>query len=324
MSLGLVLQALAGGAATGAAYGLVGLGFALIYRVNGVLNFAHGDLVTTGIFTFLLVLGGAGGAALAGVAPPVVALAVVGAVVVAGLMGLLIQRAAVAPFVRRGSTAGWIAATVAAGLFLRALIGVGFQGESYAVPDILVHPLGAGGVVALPGGGVVQVRSIILFVIAVALAVAFDRWTSLSRTGRAMRAVALDERAAELCGISPGRARAVAWMTAGVLAAVAGLLVAPARPVSIDFGVLLGLKGTAAAVLGRLGSARGTIVAGIAIGVGESIVTSLSIPALSLGTLQLPGLGPFPGLQDVGALSVLVAAIALLPRLVGDTPIERD
>jgi branched-chain amino acid transport system permease protein len=317
MTAGLFLQALVAGAAAGAVYGVIGLGYALIYRMSGVLNFAHGDLVTAGVFCFLLVVGGGGAVALVGLSPAVLLLGVAVAVLAAALIGVAIQRLAVSPFLARGSSLGWIGGTVAAGLLLRALVGMRFQAESYTVPEILPG-LGAGGAIPLPGGGVMQPRTVVVLVMALALALAFDRWLAASRTGRGMRAVAQDADAARLCGVSPERLRLVAWALAGVLAAVAGLLVAPSRPLTLDVGIILGLKGTAAAVLGRLGSARGTVLAGLAIGVGESIVTTLYIPPVSLGTLRLSQLGPLPGLQDVGPLLVLVLVLALLPGLVRD------
>jgi branched-subunit amino acid ABC-type transport system permease component len=130
-----------------------------------------------------------------------------------------------------------------------------------------------------------------------------------------MRAAAEDADSARLCGVSPEQLRLLAWVLAGMLAAAAGLLAAPSRPLTLELGVILGLKGTAAAVLGRLGSARGALVAGLGIGVGESLVTTLSLPALNLGPLSLPRLGPAPGVQDAGVLAVLVVAIAFAPRL---------
>ena len=308
--MGLLIQAVVSGLAAGAVYGLVGLGYGLIYRMSGVLNFAHGDLVTAGIFVFLLVLGG-GAAVAAGLVPGAVLVpAIAVAVGATALAAVAIQRVAVGPFLARGLPAGWIAATVAAGLLLRALVGIRFQAQSYTVPEILpVQGIGRDGLLNLPGGGVLQARSLVVLGTALLLALAFDRWLATSRAGRAMRAASQEPDAARLAGISPEKLRLLAWGIAGVLAAVAGLLLAPARPVTLDLGVVLGLKGTAAAVLGGLGSARRTIVAGLLLGVGETVLT----------TLPLPVTGPMPGLEDTGALLVLVVALAVLPGLLRDT-----
>lgn len=318
LNAGLLLQAVVAGLAAGAVYGVVGLGYGLVYRMSGVINFAQGDLVTAGVYTLLLVAGGGGAVALVGLSPALLAAAVVVAVGAGIAAALLVERAAVAPFLARGSTVGWVAATVAAGLFLRALVGSVFQAESYTVPELLPLQQVLGySTVTLTGGAILQLRGLAVLGVGLLLAVGFDRWLSRSRTGRAMQATTQDADAARLCGVSPERLRLLAWGLAGALAVVAGLLVAPSRPLTIELGVVLGLKGTAAAVLGRLGSARGTIIAGLALGTGESLLTTLSLPSITLGPVHLAQVGPFPGLQDVGVLLVLVGVLALAPRALG-------
>jgi branched-chain amino acid transport system permease protein len=308
MNAGLLLQATLAGAASGTLYGLVGLGYALVYRVSGVLNFAQGDLAAAGVYVFLFVLGGGGAVALVGLSPWSLAAAMLVALAASVLVALVVERAAVAPFLARGSVVGWVAATVAAGLFLRALAGLAFQAESYTVPEILpIRALFGAATLALPGGGVLQLRAVLVLALGLILALGFDRWASGSRTGRAMQAATQDMDAARLCGLSPERLRLLAWALAGTLAVVAGLLVAPARPLTLQLGVVLGLKGTAAAVLGRMGSTGRTLVAGVGIGIAESLLTTLRLPGLALG--------PFPGLQDVGALLLLVAVLAAAPGL---------
>jgi branched-chain amino acid transport system permease protein len=286
--------------------------------MSGVLNFAQGDLVTAGIYTFLLVVGGGGAVALVGLSPALLGAGVVVALAVGAAVALTVDRAAVAPFVSRGSVVGWVAATAAAGLFLRALAGVRFQAESYTVPEVIpIRSLLGFESVSLPGGAVLQIRAVVVLATGLLVALAFDRWLARSRTGRGMQATTQDSDAARLCGLSPAGLQLRAWALAGALAVVAGLLIAPTRPLTLEFGVVLGLKGTAAAVLGRLGSARGTIVAGLAIGVGESLLTTLSLPGVGIGPVSLPAMGPLPGLQDIAALVVLVLALGVAPRLLG-------
>ena len=325
MSPSLALQVLVSGLAAGALYGLIGLGYSLIYRMSGVLNFAHGDLVTLAVFAFLLAIGGGGAVGLAGVPAAVMGPAAVLAVAAVMLAALLLHRYGVAPLVARDSVVGWIAATAAAGLLLRSLVGARFQADSYTVPDLLpVSALGRAGLIDIPGGGVIAIRSVLVLGIAVALALGFDAWLRRSRVGLAMRAASDDPSTAELVGVSTRNLRLLAWLIAGFLAAVAGLLVAPSRPVTLELGVILGLKGTAAAVLGGLGSARGAVVAGLVLGVVESLVTTAAIPAIHLGPVDLPALGPSPGLQDVAALALLVFMLALFPRRLGRAEDDPD
>jgi branched-chain amino acid transport system permease protein len=318
VNLSLLLQVLLSGLAAGALYGIVGLGYGLIFRMSGVLNFAHGDLVTLGIFAFLLAVGGGGAVGVATVAPAVLVPAAIMAVAAVLLAAVLVHRYGVAPMLARNSVVGWVAATAAAGLLLRSIVGARFQADSYSIPDLLpTRQLGRGGVLDLPGGGIVEARTLVVIGVAALLAVGFDTWLRRSRTGLAMRVAADDPSTAELVGVSTRRLRLLAWLIAGLLAAIAGLLLAPSRPVTLELGVVLGLKGTAAAVLGGLGSGRGALVAGLCLGVFESVVTTAAIPAIQLGPVSLPPLGPSPGLQDVVALALLVLVLAILPGRAG-------
>jgi len=315
VNAGLLLQAGVAGAAAGAVYGLIGVGYTLVYRMSGVLNFAQGDLVSAGVYTLLLAVGGGGAVALVGL-PPALLLGGVLAALVAGIAAaLLVERVAVAPFVETNSVLGWAAATVAAGLLLRALVGLVFQAESYTVPEVIpLQQLLGFTTVSLPGGAVLQLRALAVLAAALTMAASFDRWLTLSRTGRAMRATTQDAEAARLCGLQPHRLRLLAWGIAGGLAVLAGLLVAPARPLTVQLGVILGLKGTAVAVIAGLGSARRTVVVALVVGILESLVTTLSLPGFSVGSLHVGAVGPFPQLLDIGVLLVLVAVLALAPQ----------
>jgi branched-chain amino acid transport system permease protein len=321
LTLGLVLQVLISGLAAGAVYALLGIGYSLIYRMTGVLNFAHGDLVSLAIFSFLFVLGGGGLVSVVQANATLLAIAIVVAIVVSALFASVLREAVVEPFTRRQSVLGWVAGTVAAGLLLRSVLSFWFTGDSYSAPDVLpIHALGLPDIVPLGGGATLQVRTVVILVVALLLALILDLWLTYSITGRAMRASAEAPAAARLVGISPRRLQATAWVIAGVLIAVAGLLIAPTRPLSITLGVILGLKGIAAAVIGRLGSARGAVVAGLGIGLVESIVTNLWVPAISLGAISMPQLGPAPALHDVLPLLALVLVLALAPRRLTSAP----
>ncbi|MEA2647520.1 MAG: branched-chain amino acid transport system permease protein, partial [Chloroflexota bacterium] len=232
--------------------------------------------------------------------PALLLLGAVLAVAITVAVAVALQRLAVGPFVERGNPLGWIAATAAAGLLLRSLIGLGWRAGDVTVPDVLAVAR-VTGAVSLPGGGSLAVRDIAVLAVAVLLAVAFDRWLAVSRTGAAMRAVADSRQAAMLVGITPARVALLAFGIAGLLAAVAAMLLGPARPFSLDLGVVLGLKGVAAAVLGRLGSARGALLAGLGIGVGESFLAAAYLPAL----------------YDIAPVALLVLLLALAPRRLG-------
>jgi branched-chain amino acid transport system permease protein len=137
-----------------------------------------------------------------------------------------------------------------------------------------------------------------VLVLGLAVGVAAERLLVRSRFGRALRAVADDPDAAALCGVDAARLLVLAFVAAGALAGLAGLLDAPSHAVSVDDGVVLGLEGMAAAVLGGLGSLRGALVGGLVVGVAQST-------AVHVGGAQL---------QDVVPLGILVVLLAVRPQ----------
>jgi branched-chain amino acid transport system permease protein len=303
MSGGVALQALVVGLAVGAVYGLVGLGFSVLWSLTRVIAFAHGDLVIGSVLLAVLAVVGRTPVALS---PDVVhSLALVALTLLFGLaLSVASYVVVVRPFLGRGHRAedllGWVAGGVTAGLVIRTALGVALPAAAYAVPDPLhLDDLTSSGVVSLPGGGTVGVR--VFPVLAVALVVAFaaDRLLVLSRTGRAIRSVADDPDAAALCGVAIERTVLVAFAAAGVLAATAAILYVPAGAVGVDRGVVLGLDGAAAALLGRFGAPRDAVVGGVVLGVLQ----------------QLAQVTPHVGAawSELLPLAVLVAVLAARP-----------
>jgi len=276
MSGGVLLQAVVSGLAVGAVYALVGLGFTLVWSMTRVLALAHGDVVVAAALTAVLVVVGR-----TPVASSLGAGRSIAVVVLALGVGIALSVAtyvvAVRPFLDRAHRSedvlGWVAGGVTAGLVVRTALALALPAAAYAVPDPLhLDALSTNGTVGLPGGGTVPVRVFPVLAVALLVAVGTDLFISRSRFGRAMRAVADDVDAAALCGVSLERTVLSAFVIAGSLAAVAGLLDAPGRLVAVDSGVTLGLAGAAAAVLGRLGSPQGAVVGGLALGVAQQLV----------------------------------------------------
>ena len=160
MSAAVAVQALVAGLATGAAYGLIALGFTLVHRLTGVIAFAHGDIVVGAVFVAVL--------AVVGTTPVASTLSVFGsvgllvvAVVAGGVLSVVVYVLAVRPFRasavgRRGDVVGWAAGGLAAGLLIRELTGLRFPQQAYALPDAL----GGAGVLSLGGGITVPVRGL--------------------------------------------------------------------------------------------------------------------------------------------------------------------
>lgn len=277
----MLLQAVLSGLATGAVLGLVALGFTLVAGTVRVLHLAHGDLVVAAVFTGVL--------GVLGTTPVAVALgpAQAGAFAVLVLLAGAVLSAAVAVLAvrphlpdpgtgRPGDVLGWVAGGVAAGLLLREGLGLLLPQEGYAIPDPLrLDALSSTGVLLLPGGQALPARVPAVLALALVAGLLIERLLVRSRFGKALRAVADDPDAAALCGVPARRVVLQAFVLAGLLAGLAGLLDAPGRTsLSVDDGVVLGLAGICAALLGGLGSPRGALLGGLALGLLQALVVT--------------------------------------------------
>jgi branched-chain amino acid transport system permease protein len=291
--VGVLLQVVLAGLSTGAVLGLVGLGFSLVAGTTRVLHLAHGDVVVAAVFTGVLgVLGRSPVARTldAGSSIGFVLLVLAGGALLSGLIALLV--------VRRQDPLGWLAGGVAAGLLLRAVLGLLLPAQGYAVPDPLrLSSLSDDGLVHLPGGTTLPVRVLGVLVLGLLVGVVAERYLVRSRFGRSLRALADDPDAAALCGVDAGRVLLLAFAAAGLLAGLAGMLDAPGHVVSVDDGVVLGLEGIAAALLGGLGSLRGALLGGLVVGLVQAVSVHAGGAAL----------------QDVAPLTLLVVLLALRP-----------
>jgi branched-subunit amino acid ABC-type transport system permease component len=302
---GVLLQAALSGLAAGAVLGLVALGFTLVAGTVRVLHLAHGDVVVAAVL--VAVLGVLGTTPVAVALAPGPAVAFVLLVLAAGtLLACGVALLAVRPHLpdaatgRPGDALGWVAGGVAAGLLLREGLGLLLPQEGYAVPDPLrLDALTSSGVFSLPGGQVLAARVPAVLLLALVAGVLTERLLVRSRFGKALRAVADDPDAAALCGVPARRVVLQAFALAGLLAGLAGLLDAPGRTsTSVDAGVVLGLAGIAAALLGGLGSPRGALLGGLALGLLQALVVAVLDPRWT----------------DVVPLAVLVLLLALRPE----------
>ena len=288
----VAIQALVTGLATGAAYGLIALGFSLVHRLTRVLAFAHGDIVTGAVFIAVLAVIGTVPVAAPLGAGEAIALTVC-ALAAGAALSAVVYALAVRPF--RGDALGWVVGGLAAGLLVRELLGLPFAQQAYALPD----PLGSPGTLSL-GEVTVPVRALIVLAIGLAVGVLVERVLAVTGAGAVMRAVSDDREAAALLGVPTERVVLVAFLLAGALAGLAGLLIAPQSPIGLEDGVLLGLKGMTAALLGRLGSLRLAIAGGLAVGAVEGLI----LAAPSLGAQW----------ADVIVLALLAVLAATRPR----------
>jgi branched-chain amino acid transport system permease protein len=244
------LQTFIGGVSLGAIYALVALGFSLVFRTMGLVNFSHGNVVMIGAYiasTFYIS------------AKLPFAIAMIVALGVTGLIGVIIERV-LRPLENKDFDLMLIG-TIGFGIVLEAIAIIIWGATGNAVPNpVAVAPIDLFGL---------RIRTYDLVVLAIATAATVLLVFFLQRTkrGAAMQAVAMDHEAATAVGIHVGRSNAMAFMLGAALAALAGGLVGPLLYVNPSMGGTLGIKGFAGAILGGFGSIPGAIVGGIAIGV---------------------------------------------------------
>jgi branched-chain amino acid transport system permease protein len=248
------VQFVASGLTAGAIYALVALGFSIVYNASGAINFAQGEFVMVGGMSAVSLLA-------TGLPLPV---AVLLAITVAVIVGLLVEKLAIEP-ARHAGTVTLIIITIGVSLFLRGLAQLVWDKRVHALPafsgDQPIHLFGA---TLLPQS---------LWVLAGAgLAVAGLSWF-FGRTlfGKAMLATSYNPLAARLVGVNTRTVLLASFGLAALLGALGGVLTAPITFTAYDTGIMLGLKGFAAAMLGGLGSFSGAVLGGLLLGLAEGL-----------------------------------------------------
>ena len=248
------LQFLLAGLTVGAIYALVALGFSIIYNASHVINFAQGEFV---------MVGGMCTVWLANAGWPLPA-AVAAAVLLAALLGLALERLAVEP-ARGASVVTLIIITIGASILLRGLASVVWDKKFHALkPFSGEAPLHIGGATLLP-------QSLWVLGVTLAIVVLLSWFFGRTLLGKALLATSHNRLAAQLVGISVRRVLLTAYGLSAALGGVAGILIAPITFTSWDVGVMLGLKGFAAAILGGMGSGPGAVLGGLALGIIEAM-----------------------------------------------------
>jgi branched-chain amino acid transport system permease protein len=248
------MQYLLTGLTVGAIYALVALGFSIIFNASHVINFAQGEFVMIGgMATVSLVTAGVP-----------YALAIALAIAAAALVGLALEKFAVEP-ARDASVVTLIIITIGASIFLRGLAMLVWDKNLHALKPITGDkPITIAGATILPQS---------LWVLGVTLAIVLALSWFFGRTllGKAMLATSHNRLAAQLVGINVRMVLFLSFGLSAALGAIAGILIAPITTTSYDVGVMLGLKGFAAAILGGLGSGIGAVAGGLVLGIVETM-----------------------------------------------------
>ena len=282
------LQLVISGIAQGCIYGLIALGFVLIYKATETVSFAQGDLMMLGAY------GGLAGMTMLGFP---FWLAVPAAIAAMALFGVLTERVVIRPILGQPAFS-IVMLTIGIGYVARGLItmlpGIGTDTHTLPVPYR--------NVTWNAGGLILSAEHMVVIVVTALLCLGLFAMFRYSKLGIAMQASSQNQLAAYYMGIPVKRLNGLVWGLAAAVAAIAGLLLAPITFVHANMG-FIGLKAFPAAVVGGFGSLPGAIVGGLIIGIVES-----------LSGFYLP-----EGFKDIAAYVVVLIMLMVKPNgLFGD------
>ena len=272
-----LLSYLINGISLGSVYAIIALGYTMVYGIAKMLNFAHGDIIMVGGYVALTMMMSAG-------AHPIVA--VLAAVVVCTVLGVLIERVAYRPLRNAASPLAVLITAIGVSYLLQnvVLLIFGSSPKSFqsvvGVPDLKL----AGGSLVITGETMVTILGCIVIM------VGLTAFINKTKPGQAMLAVSEDKGAAQLMGINVNGTIALTFAIGSGLAAIAGVLLCSAYPsLSPYTGAMPGIKAFVAAVFGGIGSIPGAMVGGILLGVieilGKAYISSQLADAIVFAVL---------------------------------------
>ena len=281
--LELVAQSIASGIAIGCVYGLIGIGFCVIYNGSGIVNFAQGAFVMLGgMLTYV---------ALNTYSVPLPIAAVL-AIVLASILGVVLERIVVRPLWNRQSTIFvMILATLAVQIVVEraTLIAIGDQPRTLPMFTDF-PPLRLAGVA-------ISFQFLWIFVCSALVIIGLTWFFESTVTGKAMRACSIDRDAAALQGIPVSRMLALSFALSAALGALAGVLVTPTQYTAFNVGIPYAISGFIAAIVGGFGRPLGALVGGIVLGIAQALAV------LFLGA----------AFKNVAALSILLLFMFFRP-----------
>ena len=284
-------QQLIGGVALGCVYGLIALGFVLIYKATEVVNFAQGEIMMLGAFlsfTFITTLG------------LNYWLAFLLCIVAMAILGAIMERLVIRPILGYPQFS-IVMATIGLGLVIRSLAGI-----IWGTDDLRIETPFTNGVYRV-GSLVIAWDALSIIVATALLCAALYTFFRFTRVGIAMQATSQNMLAAYYMGIPVKRMFSLIWSLSAIVACCAGVLLAPITLIHANLG-FLGIKAFPAAVLGGFGSIPGALAGGITIGIVES-----------LSGFYLP-----EGVKDVAAYVVLLIVLLWRPQgLFGSNAIKK-
>jgi branched-chain amino acid transport system permease protein len=302
------VQQLINGLNIGAIYALIALGYTMVYGILRLINFAHGDVYMVGAFAGYLIALSLGLAS-----PSFLSLAIVllGSMIIAAIVGMLIERFAYRP-VRKYSRMTTLIMAIGVSLLIENLFVARIGAAPRAFPDFL-------GSQSQPpyhlfGNAAISKAQIVIFLVSIALMLLLQWIVFRTKVGTAMRAVSFNLNSAKLMGINTDAIISLTFAIGSALAAAGGVLTAQYNP-NIDplMGILTGLKAFVAAVLGGIGNIPGAVLGGLLIGAAETFVVGYG-----------QNIGIASTYRDAVAFAILILVLLLRPSgLLGSTVQEK-
>ena len=257
-----IVQQLINGISLGSIYGLVALGYTMVYGIINLINFAHGDILMVGAYI---------GFALTSIFGFSFLPALLISMLVCGILGVIIEKVAYKPL-RGGSRISALITAIAVSLFLQygMMYFVGPESRTYkdVLPSTQVKVFGT--------GAVIDIKSLYIIAITVFLMVLLQYITRKTKVGKSMRALSEDRDAAELMGINVSKTISYTFFMGSALAGAAGVLVGVYySTINPLMGATPGLKAFVSAVIGGIGIIPGALFGGFFLGGVETLVSSL-------------------------------------------------
>lgn len=248
------LQVTVSGLTTGVLYGMFAMGFVVVFNSTRVINFAQGEFA---------VLAGLAAGWLARTFP--LAPALIAGLAVGGATGTAVFEVGLRPLLRRATLLRQILAVLACSLVLQAAAPLVFGVDPIRLPSPVE------GIAVLDIGGVrVPPHTLLIVFFGGAIAVSLDYFYTRTRWGRAITAASIDPEAASALGIRVRHIARLSFVLAGLLGGVVGVLISPVTGVVFNQGLVMTVKGFAAAILGGMGRVYGSLIGGLILGLSEA------------------------------------------------------
>lgn len=242
------------GVTVGFIYALVGLGFTVIYNSSGIINFSQGEFVMAGGMSTVFLM-------YAGVP---LGFAFILAIMATSIVGIILYK--LLAISKDSSHISLIILTLGFAIFLRGLAQVVFDKQLHTMPSFV----GDGSFEIF--GATLTYQSLLVIVVSLIIVASLYFFFKRTKTGQAMVAASDNPDAARLMGISLKKILVLNFAISAVIASIGGILLTPITSTNYEVGIMLGLKGFSAAIIGGLGNPWGAVAGGLILGILESLV----------------------------------------------------